>query len=142
MSQANNGDKVKVHYKGKLEDGTVFESTFEKEPLEFTLGENQIIPGFESAIVGMEEGNTKTVTVEPNEAYGEHRDDLIAVVERTRLPDHINPEVGMMLQAQSQEGQVQNLTITDLSEDSVTLDGNHPLAGKQLTFEIELVEVM
>lgn len=142
MAQAKVGDRVRVHYSGFLEDGTMFDSSLEKEPFEFTLGEEMVIPGFENAVIGMKVGDTKKVSVPPEEAYGNYSEDLVVVIDRAQIPDHIDPELGMMLQVRSQEGTTTNVTITDISEDTVTLDGNHPLAGKELTFEIELLEIV
>jgi FKBP-type peptidyl-prolyl cis-trans isomerase 2 len=141
MPEATNGDIVKVHYTGKLEDGTVFDSSRERDPLEFKLGGGQVIPGFEQAVVGMSPGETKTATVPATDAYGERRDDMSTDISRDRLPDGLEPEVGQQLQAQNEQGQAIPVTITDVSDDAVTLDANHPLAGKDLTFDIELVEV-
>ena len=132
---------MKVHYTGKLEDGTVFDSSREREPLEFTLEAGQIIPGFEKAVVGMEEGEEKTVEIPPEEAYGEHHDDAIVELERAELPPEIDPQVGMQLQLQGQDGRAFPAHVTEVKEDIVKLDANHPLAGEKLTFEIELVEV-
>lgn len=142
MAQAKVGDKVRIHYEGSLEDGTVFDSTLEKEPFEFTLGQERIIPGFENAITGMNEGETKTVLISPEDAYGQYREELVAIIEKSQIPPNIDPRIGMMLQARSQEGAITNLTITEITENTVTLDGNHPLAGKSLNFEIELLEIV
>lgn len=141
MTTASKGNDVKIHYTGTLEDGTVFDSSREREPLEFTLGEGQLISGFENAVEGMEEGETKTVNLPPEEAYGQPRDELVAVFDKTDFPEHINPEEGMMLQLKAQNDQPMSVRVTDISDDKVTLDGNHPLAGKPLTFEIEVIAV-
>jgi len=138
---ANDGDTVKVHYTGKLEDGTVFDSSLEREPLEFTLGEGKIVPGFEEAVRGMHAGQSKTVTISPKEAYGPHLDERVLVIERKQLPPELNPAVGQQLQMQQQDGRAFNVLVTDVSEATITVDANHPLAGKDLTFEIELVEI-
>ncbi len=142
MSKVKDGDTVKVHYTGKLtEDGTVFDSSEEREPLEFTLGEGQLIPGFEEAVIGMEVGENTTVDITSEDAYGERREDLELEVSKSDLPDNIDPQVGMQLQMQQQEnGQAIPVQITDVEEEYVKLDANHPLAGKDLTFEIELIE--
>lgn len=142
MSKAKNGDTVKVHYTGKLNDGTVFDSSADREPLEFTLGQQQLIPGFESGVEGMAVGDKKTITIAPDDAYGQHRDELVFEVQQGVLPDDIDPEVGQMLHYQQEDGTAVPLTITGVSEESVTLDGNHPLAGKELTFDLELVEIL
>lgn len=141
MSKVKDGDTVKVHYTGTLEDGTVFDTSREREPLEFTLGGGQLIPGFEKAVLGMAEGDTTEVSIESGDAYGERRDDLELEVSKSDLPDNIEPEVGMQLQMQQEEGRAIPVQITDVEEEYVTLDANHPLAGKDLNFEIELVEI-
>ncbi len=140
MAEAKLGDRVKVHYRGTLKDGTEFDSSFEGEPLEFTLGAGMVIPGFENAIVGMADGETKTVSVPPDEGYGPYSDELIAVIERSFLPGDLEPEVGMQLEAKAEDGTVTVVSITEVNEDTVTLDANHELAGQELIFEIQLVE--
>ena len=137
-----NGDTVKVHYTGTLtDDGTVFDSSREREPLEFTLGEGQLIPGFEKAVIGLEEGDETTVELDSKDAYGQRREDLELEVSKSDLPDNIDPQVGMQLQMQQQEdGQAIPVQITAVEDEYVQLDANHPLAGKDLTFEIELIE--
>lgn len=142
MAQAKEGDIVKVHYTGKLEDGTVFDTSEERTPLEFTIGSGQIIPGFEQAVVGMEPGETKTATVPPEEAYGQHREDMTIAVERGQFPEDINPEAGQQLQIQQPDGRTAIVVISDVTESTVTLDANHPLAGQPLTFDIELVDII
>ncbi len=139
MSEVNKGDKVKVHYTGKLDDGTVFDSSENREPLEFTIGENQVIPGFENAVEGMSPGDEKTITIPAAEAYGEHNPALIQQVDRQQIPDDVPLQIGQQLQVQSQDGQPFVVTVTELEEASVTLDANHPLAGQNLTFELQLV---
>ena len=141
MAQAKNGDTVKVHYKGSLSDGTVFDSSEEREPLEFQIGSQQIIPGFENNVKGMEVGETKTFTVSPEEAYGDRNEQMLVDVEREQLPPEIDPEEGMMLQVRGQDGSVSNVVVSEVSDDKVTLDANHPLAGKDLTFEIKLEDI-
>ncbi|MBN1521931.1 MAG: peptidylprolyl isomerase [Candidatus Aureabacteria bacterium] len=142
MVQAKMGDRVKVHYKGTLDNGDVFDSSYERHPIEFTIGEQKLIPGFESALVGMNEGEKKTVNVLSDEAYGQAQADLIAVVKKDRLPSNIEPCVGQVLQVTSQGGAIINFAITDMTDDTVTLDANHPLAGKDLLFEIELLQII
>lgn len=142
MAQAKAGDKVKVHYAGSLEDGTVFDSSYEGEPMEFTVGERMLIPGFEDAVIGMGVGDLKTVSIPPEDAYGSYIEDLVTVVERSQIPSSLEPKIGMMLQANSDDGMVVPFTVKDVTEDSVILDGNHPLAGKGLTFKIELLEMV
>jgi peptidylprolyl isomerase len=141
MTEAKDGATVRVHYTGKLDDGQVFDSSREREPLEFTLGGGQVIPGFEAAVRGMGPGEEKTVRIPADEAYGERRDDMVMVVERERIPENIEPDVGQQLQI-AQGNQVAVVTVTDVAEESVTLDANHPLAGRDLTFELELVEIV
>jgi peptidylprolyl isomerase len=142
MAKAKNGDTVRVHYKGTLGDGQVFDSSFEGDPLEFKLGEQRVINGFEKAVEGMEEGETRNVTIPSQDAYGEYRNDLSIIVDRERIPQDIKPEVGMVLQVPTQQGVPVNVTVTEVSDESVTLDGNHPLAGKDLSFEIRLEEIV
>jgi len=141
LGQVKKGDKVKVHYTGKLEDGTVFDSSQDKQPLEFTIGEGQIIPGFEDGVVGMDIGDKKSLTIPPEKAYGDNRDDLIIEVNKTDIPENIKPSVGQQLQIKQPDGNVIGVTITGMADESVTLDANHPLAGKTLQFDVELVEV-
>lgn len=141
MSQAKTGDTVKIHYTGTLEDGTEFDSSAGREPLEFEMGSGQVIPGFDTAVDGMTIGDSKTVTIPPAEAYGDRHDQLVQQVPKSALPDDMKPEVGMQLQSQSPEGQIMNLVVVEVEEESITVDANHPLAGKALTFAIELVEI-
>ncbi len=140
MTQAQTGTQVKVHYTGRLDNGQVFDSSAERDPLEFTLGQGQLIPGFETAVAGMQVGDKKTVTIAAEEAYGPRQDELLFSVEREQLPEHIQPEVGQQLQV-SQEGQTTVVTVAELTDTTITLDANHPLAGENLTFELEVVEV-
>jgi len=140
MTQAQTGNHVKVHYTGRLDSGQVFDSSADREPLEFTLGQGQLIAGFEAAVTGMQPGDKKTVTIPAEDAYGTRQDDLLFSVERAQLPDHINPEVGQQLQV-SQDGQSSVVTVSELTDTTITLDANHPLAGENLTFDLEVVEV-
>jgi len=142
MVQAKPGDTVKVHYTGKLEDGTVFDTSADRAPLQFTIGEGQIIPGFEQAVVGMNPGESKTIKVLTNDAYGPHREDMVLVVDRNQLPVDLIPEVGQQLQSRQPDGQIIVVTVIAVSESTVTVDANHPLAGKDLTFDIQLVEIV
>ncbi len=142
MAQAKNGDKVKIHYTGKLEDETVFDSSVEREPLEFIVGDGKIIPGFEKAVVGMAPGESKTVTISPDMAYGPHRNELVVDVERERVPCNLELKVGGFVQIRQRDGGVIQAKVTGVSESNVTLDANHPLAGKDLTFDIRLVEIV
>ena len=141
MSQAKDGDKVKVHYTGKLEDGTVFDSSQNRDPLEFQLGAGNVIPGFNDGIVGMGIGESKTISIPPGDAYGQRRDELTIEVDKSEFPEDIKPEIGQELQVQQPDGSPVQVTITDVTEEKVTLDANHSLAGKTLIFEIELVEI-
>lgn len=141
MSKPKSGDTVKVHYKGTLKDGSVFDTSEGREPLEFKLGEGQLIPGFETAVEDLTQGNSKTVTIPSEEAYGEKREDLVITVPKNDLPDEIEPEVGMQLQVNQPDGKSIPVRITNIEEESIIIDANHPLAGEELTFEIELVEI-
>lgn len=141
MSEAKAGDTVKIHYTGKLDDGTEFDSSSGREPLAFEVGSGQVIPGFDKAVEGMTVGDSKSIRIEADEAYGQRHEQLIQEVPRTALPDEIEPSVGMALQGRSPDGQVQQFVVTDVSTESVTLDGNHPLAGQALSFDIELVAI-
>ena len=141
MSQAKNGDKVKVHYTGTLDDGTEFDSSRGHEPLELTLGGGNVIPGFENAIVGMIAGDAKSVTIPAAEAYGARNQDLTQEVPRGVIPDDIELAEGMVLHAQGPDGQTVSFTVMSFDDASVKIDGNHPLAGQDLTFALELVEI-
>ena len=138
---AKDGDTVKIHYTGTLEDGTVFDTSEGVEPLEFTLGVGSMIPGFEQAVYGMKIGQSKTVAIPADEAYGLHNDDLLIVLNRDQLPAGSDPEVGQVLQLQTEDGRILTATITEVFVEAIIVDANHPLAGKDLIFEIELVEI-
>jgi peptidylprolyl isomerase len=142
MEKAKRGDTVKVHYTGRLQDRRVFDTSAEGEPLRFTIGGRNVIPGFEQAVVGMTAGEAKTVQIPPEEAYGVRRDQLVFEVERAKLPTGLEPEVGKRLEYRQRDGTAMPLTVTAVSESKVTLDANHPLAGQELTFDIELVEIV
>lgn len=142
MSKAKSGDTVRIHYTGKLDDGTEFDSSAGREPLEFAVGSGQVIPGFDSAVEGMTVGDSKSVSIEPGEAYGERHEQLVQDVPKSALPDEIDAQVGMQLQGQSPEGQVTRFVITAVDDETITLDANHPLAGQRLNFDIELVEIV
>jgi peptidylprolyl isomerase len=142
MTQAKSGDTVRIHYTGTLDDGSEFDSSAGRDPLEFTLGGGQVIPGFDSAVDGMAVGQNKSVTIPPDEAYGQRHDQLAQQVPRTTLPEDLEPKVGMQLQSKGPDGQVMNLVVTEIVDDSITVDANHPLAGQALTFAIELVEIV
>lgn len=142
MKKVQEGDEIKVHYTGKLEDGTVFDTSKEREPLQFKVGSGQMIKGFDEAVRGMEVGEAKTAKLSSEEAYGERNDQMIVTLTKDKFPEDIKPEVGQQLSMQSQEGQPIPVVVTDIENDEVTLDANHPLAGKDLVFEIEVVDVV
>jgi len=139
--EASAGDTVKVHYTGKLQDGTVFDSSLEREPLELTIGQGEVLAGFEHALIGMKVGGSRTVNIQAESAYGPRSDDLVFEVPLSRLPEDSEPQVGQILGFQTESG-TWKVTVVEVSESTVTLDANHPLAGKDLTFEIELVEIV
>ena len=142
MAKAKNGDTVKIHYTVWLENGTVFDTSINHDPLQFTIGEGRIIPGFEQAVVGMNPGESKTTKVLANKAYGPHRKEKVATIPRNQFPAHLKPKVGQQLQIPHADGRTAVVTVTDVSESSVTLDANHPLAGKDLIFDIQLMEIV
>ncbi|HBQ61662.1 MAG TPA: peptidylprolyl isomerase [Balneolaceae bacterium] len=142
MSKVKSGDTVKVHYTGKLEDGSVFDSSADRDPLEVTLGEGKLIPGFENAVVGLEVGDKTTASIESADAYGDRRDDLEVTIEREQLPEDIEPQVGMQLQLNQPNGQPVPVQVTKVEDENIIIDANHPLAGKDLTFDIELIEIV
>ncbi|MCA9836178.1 MAG: peptidylprolyl isomerase [Trueperaceae bacterium] len=138
---AKTGDTVKVHYRGTLDDGSQFDSSAGREPLEFRLGTGQVIKGFDDAVTGMNPGDKKTVHIPADDAYGQHRADMMVQIQREQIPADINLELGMQLMMQGQNGQPIPVKVTDIQEDVVTLDANHELAGQDLTFELELVAI-
>jgi peptidylprolyl isomerase len=144
MAQAANGNIVRINYTGKLADGTVFDTSEAegREPLGFRLGENQVLPKLEAEIVGMAAGDKKTVAIEANDAYGPHQEQAIQQVERSQIPDDVDLTVGNALQATGPDGQMVPLRVIAADETTVTLDANHPLAGHDLTFDVELVEIV
>jgi FKBP-type peptidyl-prolyl cis-trans isomerase 2 len=141
MPQAKDGDKVRVHYTGKFKNGDVFDSSVDREPLTFTLGARQLIPGFEKGVLGMEVGESKSVEVTPGDAYGAYHDRLVTVVKKSQFPKTITPRIGQQLQTEDKNGRPINVRVTGIEGEEVTLDANHPLAGKTLVFDIELVEI-
>jgi len=141
MTEANTGATVTIHYTGTLNDGREFDSSHGREPLTFTLGQGQVIPGFETAVMGLKPGEQKSFTIPCAEAYGEHRPELVNQVERSRIPEHIELQKGMQLGATTADGQEVTLIVTDMDDSNVTVDANHPLAGEDLTFQIEVVNV-
>lgn len=142
VTEAKLGDTVRVHYTGKLEDGTVFDSSLDRDPVEFTLGAGQVIPGFEQAVVGMSPGESKTVEVPADQAYGPYREELVQEIDRELVPEDLKLEVGQQLALRLSPGRSIRVTVTKLTESKVTLDANHPLAGKDLTFDLQLVEIV
>ncbi|MCB2230912.1 peptidylprolyl isomerase [bacterium] len=141
MAGAKNGDKVKINYTGKLTDGTVFDSSEGRDPLEFTLGNQQVIPGFEEAVMGMEQGESKSFTIESDKAYGPHREENIMKIALKDLNLDFNPKKGDHLTLQRSDGQQLTVKVDDINESEITLDANHPLSGKDLTFDITVVSI-
>ena len=141
MSKAKSGDTVKVHYTGKLEDGNVFDTSRERQPLEFTIGSGNIMPGIEKGVIGMEIGDTKAIEIPAEEAFGVRREELVVEVKKNEFPNYVTPTVGQKLQIQQQDNDPIIVIITDVNEDTVTLDANHPLAGYTLFFDVELLEI-
>ena len=142
MSQVKQNDTVKVHYTGKLTDGQVFDSSVERgEPIEFTMGQGQLIPGFEKGLLDMEVNEKKTINIPKEEAYGEPREELIQEVAKTQLPEDLDPKVGMGLVSKTPDGREMNLVVREVKDSSIVVDGNHPLAGKDLVFDLEVVEI-
>jgi peptidylprolyl isomerase len=142
MAKAKNGDTVKVHYTGTLENGMQFDSSRERQPLEVTIGSGDFIQSFENCIIGMETGETKTVTVPPEEAYGQRLEELVVDVDKSEFPEDVTPDVGMHLKVRQPDDELIDVIIVDIDEEKVTLDANHPLAGRNLIFDIELVEIL
>jgi peptidylprolyl isomerase len=141
MSQAQDGNTVKVHYTGKLEDGNIFDSSVGRDPLEFKMGAKQMIPGFEKGVMGMKLNEKKTVTITPEDGYGVHIEHLAAKFPIEQFPPNVKPEIGQKLQLKQESGQPINVTVTEVTDTEVCLDANHHLAGKTLIFDIELVEL-
>lgn len=141
MGQAKNGDAVKIHFSGFLDDGTLFGSSRGEKPVEFTIGAGEVIPGFENAVINMEEGDTKTVTISPEDGFGRYKEALVKTISTSKLPSNIEPKVGKVLVLRADAENDVRATIRDVTEKEVTLDANHPLAGKELKVEIELLEI-
>lgn len=137
---AQDGDKVQVHYRGTLTDGYEFDSSRERDPLEFVIGQGFVIPGFENGVKGMAVGETKSVTIPCDQAYGPRDESLRVDVDRSELPQGLDPETGQVLRVQTPQGEL-HMTVVEATEASLTLDGNHPLAGKDLIFELELMGI-
>lgn len=141
MQQAKKGDKVKVHYHGRLTDGTTFDSSEGRQPLEFEVGGGMVIKGFDEGVTGMAVGDKKTISIPAEEAYGERQEEMVIEFPRSNFPPDIEPEVGMTLNMHSENGQEIPVVITAIDDDAVTLDANHPLAGQELVFDIELMDI-
>lgn len=141
MQKVKKGDKVKVHYTGKLKDGTVFDSSDGRDPLEFTVGAGQMIPGFDTGVEGMGVGEKKTLELDADDAYGQVRKELVAKIPKADIPSDLDVKVGQVLQMQHPQGFPITVTVTDMDEETITLDGNPPLAGKDLIFDVEMVEI-
>ena len=141
MSQVKANDTVRVHYTGKLTNGEIFDSSVDREPLEFTLGQGQLIPGFEKGMIDMQVNEKKTLNIPSAEAYGERREEMMQEVAKSQLPEEIKPEVGMALMSQTPDGQQMRLTVAEVKDESIVVDANHPLAGQDLVFEVELLEI-
>ena len=139
--QVKKGDKIKVHYHGKLDDGTTFDSSEGRDPLAFEVGSGMVIPGFDAGVTGMEKGEKKTIKIPSDEAYGPMLNEMVMEFPKERFPEDMKPEVGMSLNMSNQEGQSFPVVIKEVKDDVVVLDANHPLAGKDLTFDLELVEI-
>jgi peptidylprolyl isomerase len=142
MTQAKEGDTVKIHYTGRLGDGSVFDSSSDREPLLFNIGSGQVIPGFDEAVTGMTVGEKKTALIPCEKAYGEPNPSMMMVVEKKHVPSDISPEVGQRLQVGGPSGELLAVTVIEVNDENITLDANPPLAGEDLTFDIELVEIV
>ena len=142
MAKAKKGDVVHIHYTGRLDDGTVFDTSRNHEPLEFTVGDGRVIRGFDQAVEGMEEGDQLTTTIPADDAYGPHKQEMMVTVAREHVPESIDPEVGQELEVTSADGNTFNVRVAETHDDHLVLDANHPLSGQALTFAIELVEIV
>lgn len=158
MAQAKNGDRVRVHYTGTLDDGSVFDTSegYVEEctdegcecgsqatgPLEFVIGDGSLIPGFEAAVIGLEPGQSTRVKIAADDAYGQRAEEMVAVIERSEIPEGVTPEPGQQMEVVLQDGTPLPVLITEVTDTTVTLDANHPLAGLDLTFDIKLVEIL
>lgn len=142
MIEAKLHDTVRVHYTLSLEDGSVFDSTEGKEPFQFTIGEGMVIPGFEKGILGMKEGETRVFSVSPEDGYGPYNEDLVLKIDRSYIPPHIDPKVGMVLRVYAPHGGTTLVTVKEVGEETIMLDANHPLAGKELRFQVTLLEIL
>jgi len=142
MAQARHGDTVKVHYTGKLEDGKIFDTSTNGDPLQFAIGEGQVIQGLEEAVIGMNPGESKTTRIPADKAYGPDRKEKVIELDRDRFPENLKPRLGQQLEIRHADGRKTAVTVTGVSESMVMLDANHPLAGKDLTFDIQLQEIV
>lgn len=142
MVHAKGGDTVNIHYTGRLDDGSVFKTSRGDKPLKFKIGKSRLIPAFQETVVGMKPGELRTVKIVASEAYGPRREEMVVAVARNKFPENIKPYVGLELDVHQQNGEIFAAKVVDVSEGSVTLDANHPLAGKDLTFDIQLVEII
>jgi FKBP-type peptidyl-prolyl cis-trans isomerase 2 len=142
MARVKQGDTVKVHYTGKLDDGTVFDTSYERQPLQFTVGQGQVIPGVEEAVVGMQPGEDKSTQVPADKAYGPHRDEWVAELDKNQLPDNLDPQPGQSLKLSLEDGRQIPVTVVGVTDDKLKVDANHPLAGETLNFELKLVEII
>jgi peptidylprolyl isomerase len=142
MAQAKTGDTVHVNYTGKLADGTIFDTSRDRHPVQFTIGKGQLIAGFEQAVIGMNKGESKTIVIPADQAYGPRLEENVVAVDRKNLPAGLNAEVGQRLEITQTDDKTVLVTVVEVSEASMTLDANHPLAGKDLTFDIELVGII
>jgi peptidylprolyl isomerase len=141
MQQAKTGDTVHIHYRGTLEDGSVFDSSEGSDPIAFTLGAGEVIPGFERAVEGMSTGEKKTETIPADQAYGERREELVFTISRDQMPENSEIEIGDMLRVSFPDGSSADVQVAAIENESLTLDANHPLAGQDLTFQLELVSI-
>ena len=139
MSTVKAGDKIKIHYTGRLDDGTTFDSSEGRDPLEFEVGSGMVIPGFDEGVKGMAIGDKKTINIPAAEAYGERRDEMVIQFPKSNFPPEMQPEIGMQLEMNDGQGQRMPVTIVDITEEAIVLDANHHLAGKDLIFDLELV---
>jgi peptidylprolyl isomerase len=142
MAQAKSGDTVRIHYTGRLDDGTVFKTSCGFKPLKFKIGKSRLIPAFQETVVGMKPGKSRTVKIAAGEAYGPRRKEMVVAVDKNKFPENVKPYVGLELDVHQQNGKIFPAKVIDITECSVTLDANHPLAGKDLIFDIELVEII
>lgn len=140
--KVNKGNTVRVHYTGKLESGKEFDSSLDRQPLQFEVGAGNVIKGFEDAVVGLKIGEKKTVTIPSEDAYGSYDENLLIEIPKKNVPEGIIPEVGMRLQLVNQQGQAAHVVVTEILDETVRLDANHPLAGKTLVFDLEVLEIL